>query len=186
MAQLAAAEASKKRPRDLASYAERVEPGLLASATARADTKQVAAAKVRLIEVTKDYAKAKAGTHSTHSNVSKDARPGRRWRAGGMQTAHGGKGKNEETGKKTTGSEVVGRTAAQRARASEAKEQREAEIGLPPKPSTTTIPHTPPPPPPLGHQPPPVRHNLLSFAVVTEWPVGVYPPRRRRSPPQCP
>ena len=53
MAQLAAAVASKKRPRDLASYAERVEPGLLASATARADTKQVAAAKIRLLEVTK-------------------------------------------------------------------------------------------------------------------------------------
>ena len=33
--------------------------------------------------------------------------------------------------------------------------------------------------------PPRAPPNMLSFAVVTEWPVGVYPPRRRRSPPHA-
>ena len=33
--------------------------------------------------------------------------------------------------------------------------------------------------------PPRAPPNLLSFAVVTEWPVGVYPHRRRRSPPHA-
>ena len=33
--------------------------------------------------------------------------------------------------------------------------------------------------------PPRAPPNMLSFAVVTEWPVGVYPHRRRRSPPHA-